>query len=93
VGAPPETNFTIVPGSVLYMNNPTAFTNVVPAIHNAVEIYWTAETNKQYVVQWTSDLNTNWQTFGPVVFGNGNTNSAFDSTRFSEKRFYRVIGW
>lgn len=88
-----DTNFAIIPGSSLYMNNPTAITNITPSIHTAVEIYWPTATNKQYVVQRASNLNTNWQTFTPVYLGDGNTNSAFDSTRSVEKQFYRVLSW
>ena len=61
-------------------------------IDHAVEIWWPSVAGQLYHVQWASQLApTNWSDLGSPVPGNGTTNSVFDSTRHSEKRFYRVI--
>ncbi|MGB8169466.1 MAG: hypothetical protein WCF18_18345 [Chthoniobacteraceae bacterium] len=61
-------------------------------IAHAVEIWWPSVTGRLYQVQWASELAPAvWSDFGPPVLGNGTTNSVFDSTRQTEKRFYRII--
>jgi hypothetical protein len=62
--------------------------NIAPA----VEIWWPSVAGQLYQVQWASELApTVWSDLGPPVEGNGTTNSVFDTTRHSEKRFYRVV--
>jgi hypothetical protein len=64
---------------------------VSATIHRAVEICWPSVSNRQYQVQWTPAVSTNWQNFGERIQGNGATNCVFDSTKHSEQRFYRVV--
>ena len=56
-----------------------------------VDICWAGRTNRQYQVQYSSDLTTNtWVNFGSLLQGSG-TNCVTDSVRATEKRFYRVV--
>jgi hypothetical protein len=58
---------------------------------SCVDICWAGQTNRQYQVQYSSDLTTNtWVNFGSPVQGSG-TNCVTDSIRGTEKRFYRVV--
>jgi hypothetical protein len=60
-------------------------------IHKAVEITFPSESMVYYQLQCTSDLNSdNWINLGAPMQGNGGVMSAFDSTRGSDQRFYRV---
>ena len=69
------------------VQQPTVPVSIFPA----VEITWSSNSNVQYQVQWTSQLNSNqWNDLGNPVTGTGTNNSVFDSTRSSPARFYRV---
>lgn len=72
----------------------TTPTNPVPVgIWTAVEITWPSVSNEVYQVQYTHDLvSGGWTNLGAEVDGNGTTNSAFDSIRSTDHRFYRVLG-
>lgn len=62
------------------------------SVFKAVEIAWTTQTTNSYQIQWSSSLNTNdWFNLGSAIQGTGSTNYYFDSTRGSDKRFYRVL--
>lgn len=66
--------------------------SVLPSIYHAVEISWATETNKNYQLQWTASVDTtNWLNMGAVLSGTGSNTSAFDSTRFQQKKFYRIL--
>ena len=70
---------------------PPATNFVAASIYHAVEICWPTETGHYYQVQWASSVNTNlWTNFGNEITGNGLTNCAFDTTRATDRRFYRV---
>jgi hypothetical protein len=61
-------------------------------IWSAIEVGWLAQTGTLYQVQWASYLATNtWFNLGASLLGTGGTNSVLDSTRESDKRFYRVL--
>ncbi len=63
------------------------------SISPAVEIGWRSVSNKLYQLEWTDQLtgSTNaWRTLGEPVSGNGGTNYVFDTTRVSQRRFYRA---
>ena len=62
------------------------------SIYGAVEIAWTTQTTNTYQIQWSSALNSNsWFNLDSPIQGTGNTNYYFDTTRSTEKRFYRVL--
>jgi len=62
------------------------------SIFPAVEIGWVSQTNKQYQLQWASELDpSTWFDLGVPIQGTGATNYVFDSTRTGGKRFYRVV--
>lgn len=62
------------------------------SIQIAVEVSWDSLANQLYQVQWASALETNqWLGLGPLVVGNGKTNSIYDPLGSNSKRFYRVI--
>lgn len=72
--------------------NDTLSNLLVLSIYTAVEICYPTEANKLYQLQFTTNLfGTNWMDFGAPVVGTGLTNCTFDSTRYSVKRYYRVI--
>jgi len=67
-------------------------------IRTAVEIAWPSQSSKYYRVQWSPEIastngfaDTNWFDLAFPVRGTGPTNYYFDTTRSSEKRFYRVL--
>ncbi|MEO7317725.1 MAG: laminin B domain-containing protein [Chthoniobacteraceae bacterium] len=67
-------------------------TAVPAAIYQAVEVVWATLTGKTYQVQSKLSLDDlTWTDFGLPVAGDGTTKSAFDTTRNTVKRFYRVI--
>ncbi len=67
-----------------------AVTNLT--ITTAVELSWPTVTTKTYQVQWASDLApTNWINLGSFFRGTGTNFDLFDSTRGSDKKFYRVL--
>jgi hypothetical protein len=67
-------------------------TSVTAHIATAAEIFWDSQVGKSYVVEYSDDVPTRvWKPLGFPVAGTGQEMSAFDSTRRSAKRFYRVI--
>ncbi len=62
------------------------------SIFTAVEIGWFGETNKNYLVQWASELDlSTWRNLAAPIAGTGAMSYFFDSTRAQPKRFYRVV--
>jgi hypothetical protein len=60
-------------------------------IATAVELHWESVLGAQYQVQYSTVLDpTNWLDTGSVITGDGTEKSFFDSTRYSEQRFYRL---
>jgi len=60
-------------------------------IWTAVEIGWQSEFGMKYQAEWCTDLLTpEWAPLGEPVYGNGTSNSVFDSMRNVDHRFYRV---
>ena len=61
-------------------------------IFHAVELEFPGAAQRTYRVEWCSALGTNtWYQLTNSIPGNGNPISVFDSTRYSEGRFYRVV--
>jgi Tol biopolymer transport system component len=61
-------------------------------IWTAVEIGWPSVANRNYQVQWTTNLESAmWSNLCDIVTGDGTTDSVFDTTRNSGKKFYRVL--
>jgi hypothetical protein len=57
----------------------------------SVQVFWNGKTNVHYQAEAVSSLNTNaWSSLGPVVVGNGATNSISDSNVNQPAQFYRV---
>ena len=76
-------------------SNPGGGCPVHQSIHfsqpSQVQICWNSLTNKNYQVQYRSDLATaTWTNLGPQVPGNGSTNCVIDSLS-AWQRFYRVF--
>jgi Lectin C-type domain len=86
----PNVNEALAAYGVVELPTVVAATNVM--IWTAVEIGWLSETNRNYQVQQATNLlSPYWQNVGPPVSGNGSTNFVFGSTRFADKKFYRVL--
>ena len=65
---------------------------VLPSIYHAAELCWDTQTNKTYQLQWAPTLDdTNWNNMGPSLQGTGSNHCVLDSTRYQQKRFYRVL--
>jgi hypothetical protein len=61
-------------------------------IWTAVEVGSYTVTGRWYQVQYVTNVNdTNWLPVGTNILGNGGVMSAFDSTRYSGQRFYRMV--
>lgn len=73
--------------SLTIRRQPATVLQIAPA----VELFWTSVTGTKYQVQYATALApTTWLEAGPVILGDGTSKSYFDSTRFAEKRFYRL---
>jgi hypothetical protein len=67
-----------------------ATTNLNIAV--AVEIWWPSVTGLVYQPQWSPEVEPRtWQDFGPPIAGNGTNISVFDSTRYTGRKFYRLL--
>jgi hypothetical protein len=64
----------------------------VSATVSCVDVCWDSLTNRQYQVQYRSDLTTNqWRDLGSLLPGSGSTNCITDTVRGEPRRFYRVV--
>jgi Lectin C-type domain len=65
---------------------------VQPVAGAALGLSWLTVTNQLYEVQSVTFLGgSNWASFGPYIYGDGNFFHLTDSTTNSVERFYRVI--
>jgi Lectin C-type domain len=77
---------------VVEIAQPPSGTPTNSLIHTAVEIAWPSQAGEYYQVQWSGEVApVTWLDLSGLVRGNGATNSFYDSTRASQKRFYRVL--
>ncbi len=63
----------------------------VLAIEAAVQVRWESQVSRQYQVQWSSSLDTNWHALGFPLLGSGAVLSYCDVTTSRDRRFYRVV--
>jgi hypothetical protein len=60
--------------------------------YHAIELGWPSVSNRWYQVQYRTNLSSgNWTILGTNMLGNGTNISVFDTCRYSNQRFYRVI--
>ena len=79
-------NQSLYTGSVFAQNLTIVKTN-----SQSVQVLWNGKTNVHYQAESVASLDTNgWASLGPVVAGNGTTNSVNDSTAGHPTQFYRV---
>jgi hypothetical protein len=60
--------------------------------YHAVELAWPSVTNFWYQIQYRTNVDSgNWLPLGTNVLGNGTNMCVFDTCRYSNQRFYRLI--
>jgi len=79
-------------GGLSFLGNTNPPVQPTNSIYLAVEVGWKSELNRLYQVEWRTNVDLgSWSNLDRWVLGNGTTNYIFDSTRGTEKQFYRVL--